>query len=78
MKHQFKSNQEFYDHIDVLCVGLREAGCADEADRLWGLIHQVAWTTSTELLAHQGHGECREEDHRLRPHARNPVARRQC
>lgn len=50
MKHQFKSNQEFYDHIDALCLQLREAGFMNEANQLWTLIHKVAWTTSTELF----------------------------
>ena len=59
MKHQFKSNQEFYNHIDLLGARLRAAGAGAEADRLWELIHQVAWTTSTELFG-ELRNACRE------------------
>ena len=47
---QFKSNQDFYNYIDELCVRLKWLGFNGIATKLHQLIHETAWTTSSELL----------------------------
>ncbi len=47
---QFKDNQEFYDAIDGLCQSLSLAGMRTESDRLEFLLHEVSWTTTSELF----------------------------
>lgn len=46
----YKSNQDFYDHIDEVVVSLRSAGHTIVADQIHSLIHEVAWTSSSELF----------------------------
>jgi hypothetical protein len=47
---KFKCNQEFYDHIDALSASIEKAGFTAASRRLFGLVHKVAWSTSTELF----------------------------
>jgi len=50
----FSSSAEFYDFVDQVAVRLRTEGFADSADRLNVLLHQTAWTTSSELIGEVG------------------------
>ncbi len=52
----YRSNQEFYDHIDEVVELLRTVGHEKSADKINHLLHKVAWTTSSELF-----GELRDE-----------------
>ncbi len=47
---QFRDNQEFYDAIDDLCESLSVVGMGAESDRLQFLLHEVSWTTTSELF----------------------------
>jgi hypothetical protein len=49
-KFRFNSNEEFYAHIDSLIGRLREAKLAAPADELHTILHESAWTTSSEPL----------------------------
>ena len=51
----YESHQQFYDHIDEVVASLRSAGQVDIANQIDYLLHQVAWTTTSELF-----GELRE------------------
>lgn len=50
VKTRFKSLDEFYLAVDNLIVRLRSVGNIEEANKLDLLMHQTAWTTSSELL----------------------------
>lgn len=43
-----------YDCFDELIASLRRDGLSAEADRLHVLLHEVAWTTGSELLGELG------------------------
>ena len=43
-----------YECFDELAASLRNDGLSDEADRLHVLLHEVAWTTGSELLGELG------------------------
>ncbi len=43
-----------YECFDDLVASLRNDGLSDEADRLHVLLHEVAWTTGSELLGELG------------------------
>lgn len=43
-----------YDCFDDLIASLRFDGLSAEADRLHVLLHEVAWTTGSELLGELG------------------------
>jgi hypothetical protein len=45
-----KNNQEFYSQIDETCKKLRHVGMSDEGDELWMLLHDIPWTTTSELF----------------------------
>jgi hypothetical protein len=45
-----KSNQEFYDRLDVVASKLHEIGMGVEAAGLSNVIHKACWTTTTELF----------------------------
>lgn len=49
-KLSFNSNEEFYAHIDSLIAQLRELNLAAPAQELHTILHEVAWTTSSELF----------------------------
>jgi hypothetical protein len=54
-----------YEPFERLIVSLRADGPAEDADRLHTLIHEVAWTTGSELV-----GELGKEIHKIkREHA---------
>jgi len=42
--------QAFYVYLDEVCVRLQESGLKAEARRIQHRLHEVAWTTSTELF----------------------------
>jgi hypothetical protein len=42
--------QEFYKCLDEMCLRLRKVGRESEANRVWNLLHKVAWTSASELL----------------------------
>ena len=50
----FSSNAEFYAFVDQVAGRLRAEGLADSGDRLHALLHQTAWTTSSELIGEVG------------------------
>lgn len=43
-----------YECFDELTASLRNDGLSKEADRLHVLLHEVAWTTGSELLGELG------------------------
>jgi hypothetical protein len=43
-----------YECFDELIASLRREGFPDEADRLHLLLHEVVWTTGSELLGEPG------------------------
>ena len=43
-----------YEPLERLIVSLRADGLAEDADRLHSLIHEVAWTTGSELVGELG------------------------
>ena len=43
-------NQKFYEGVDEMCKGLHDAGKRHEAERIEYLLHQVAWTSTSELF----------------------------
>jgi len=45
-----KSNQDLYNRLDEVCERLTAAGMKQEGKRIHTLVHEVAWTTSTELF----------------------------
>ena len=48
--HKYKSNDEFYKHLDMLTKSLSESGFSESGQKISFLIHKVAWTTSSELF----------------------------
>jgi len=58
--HSYKSNAEFYQHLDALTASLTESGFSEAGQKIAFLIHKVAWTTSSELF-----GELRNRRWRL-------------
>jgi len=51
---QFSGTDEFYAFMDLLGRMLAEAGLTESSRRLHVLIHEVAWTTGSELLGELG------------------------
>jgi hypothetical protein len=49
-KLSFNSNQDFYAHIDSLTERLKELNFVAPAQELHSILHESAWTTSSELL----------------------------
>jgi hypothetical protein len=49
-KTSLKSLDEFYSAVDNLIERLKSVGNIEEANKLDSLMHQTAWTTSSELL----------------------------
>ena len=49
-KLSFNSNQEFYALIDSLIGRLKRLNLAAPAQELHSILHESAWTTSSELL----------------------------
>jgi hypothetical protein len=47
---EFRSNDEFWSHIDRLSEALCNSGFVEDGKKLHLLLHEVAWTTSTELF----------------------------
>ena len=43
-----------YECFDGLIASLRDDGLSTEADRLYVLLHKVAWTTGSELIGELG------------------------
>jgi len=50
MKIRFKTLDDFYTAIDALIERLAAEQHNDEARRLHSLMHEIAWTTGSELL----------------------------
>ena len=50
IKSPFNTPDEFYQAIDHLIAALAAEHHPEEAKRLHTLLHQTAWTTSSELL----------------------------
>jgi len=50
MKTRFKTLDEFYKAVDALTERLVAQHHDDEAKRLHSLMHEIAWTTGSELL----------------------------
>ena len=46
----FASNAEFYGFIDSIRDKLKSSGFAEDAARLHELVHEMVWTTSSELF----------------------------
>jgi hypothetical protein len=47
---QFEADRDFYPFVDRLTIRLADAGMTDAAKQLHTLLHETAWTTSSELL----------------------------
>jgi hypothetical protein len=47
---KLSSNDQFYAFIDAIAEKLRSHGFTSDADRLHTLVHEMAWTTSTEVF----------------------------
>ena len=45
-----KNNQEFYQRLDRVTERLNELGMHKEGKRIYHLLHEMVWTTSSELL----------------------------
>ena len=54
MSRRFSSNEEFYVFVDNVTDRLRSAGFVAEASTLHEILHEIAWTTSSELLGELG------------------------
>ena len=50
MKTRFKALYELYQAVDALTERLAVEQHGDEARRLYSLMHEIAWTTGSELL----------------------------
>ncbi len=46
----YDSNQQLYDHIDQTIASLKNEGHIKLANQIHNLLHEVAWTTSSELF----------------------------
>jgi hypothetical protein len=44
------NNQEFYNRVDETCIRLRDIGMDAEANRIAHRLHEVAWTSTSELF----------------------------
>lgn len=51
---QFSGTDDFYAYMDLLGARLSAEGLPDHARKLHTLIHDVAWTTGSELLGELG------------------------
>ena len=51
---QFSGTDDFYAFVDLLGTRLSEEGLAEHSRELHVLIHEVAWTTGSELLGELG------------------------
>ena len=49
-----KANDSGYECFDRLIAALRAAGQTEDEQRLHTILHEVAWTTSSELLGELG------------------------
>jgi hypothetical protein len=49
-KLSFNSNQEFYVHVDSLIERLKGLHLIAPAEEMHSILHESAWTTSSELL----------------------------
>jgi hypothetical protein len=47
---RFSANDEFYEFVDHVSFDLNELGFSEASHRLTVVLHEVAWTTSTELF----------------------------
>jgi len=47
---QSAADRDFHSFVDELASRLAEAGMTDAAKELHTLLHETAWTTSSELL----------------------------
>ena len=47
---KYNSNQDFYNHIDEFVVRLDQSNYAGYAKKLHHRLHDVAWTTTSELF----------------------------
>ncbi len=52
----YASNQDFYKHIDEVVADLRSIGFESHARKIQFILHETAWTTTSELF-----GELRDE-----------------
>jgi prephenate dehydrogenase len=50
MKSRFKTLEDFYKAVDALIERATLEHHDDDARRLYALLHEMAWTTSSELL----------------------------
>ena len=50
----FDSFDDFYAFVDLMADRLSEEGLAEHGQKLRSLIHEVAWTTGSELLGDLG------------------------
>ena len=64
----FSSNQEFPAHLDLLIERLKELHLTEPAQELHVILHESAWTTSSELL-----GEIKQALLRLRARHRDEL-----
>ena len=71
------TSEEFPGVIDTVSDKLRSHGFSSEADRLHKLIHEMAWTTSSELYGELrlGLDEMRKGCHNLPPDIAREVDR---
>jgi hypothetical protein len=49
-KIRFKSNNEFYEFVDHLSADLSELGFSQASAELHEILHETAWTTSSEVF----------------------------
>jgi hypothetical protein len=66
LRQRLAASEEFPTIIDAVRDKLRSHGFSGEADRLHKLVHEMAWTTSSEL-----YGELRLALDKIRKEARN-------
>jgi hypothetical protein len=50
----FASSDEFYSFVDLLAQRLSEEGLPEQGRKIHFLLHEVAWTTSSELIGELG------------------------
>ena len=50
MTRNFDNIQGFYKFIDEISLQLQKEGFKEEGQKIYSYIHEVAWTTSSELL----------------------------
>ena len=66
LRQRLAASEEFPSVIDALRDKLRSHGVSGEADRLHQLVHEMAWTTSSEL-----YGELRVALDKIRKESRS-------